>query len=596
MTILPCQVPDLYSFQKSDKNWLHIHVSAVVGENGSGKSSLAELFYMTCYNIAAVNKVLYDEDKKRYLSGKDAVARLKVECFYQLSKDDIRMLQVNGKSIQCFEYQFSTGLFEIVNEAELDLRDFFYTVAINYSIHGLNSLFIGKWVRSIFHKNDGYQTPVVLNPYRHEGNIEINNEEYLVTSRLIANILGKLKKGQKSEDSLRNVINGKIAYKLHVSVNREKFKDRRGGQQGSFSYTKQMGSLILPLVYQHLMDKPGLEPAQTILNAYANEYILRKLVSISIKYSPYKERYQDFHKDKALAEEYLRLLKTENSHVTFKLLQALNFLTNPLYFKREEKFELTIAYLSRELSKQTKSTTKELIDILPPAFFKVDIEFKDSGLFSELSSGEKQRVFSIATLIYHCANLDSTNAQSVKYKYRRINVIFDELELYFHPDLQRTLLSDILINLKRTNLSQIEAMNLLFITHSPFILSDIPGESILVLQKNGLPQDGGLQTETFGANIFDLLKHNFFLSDGPMGALAQERITNTIEWLRNNKRDKNAEEQHRRLIQIVGEPVLQRKLAEMYDEVTGDRSEAALIEKRMAALADDLKRIKNKKK
>jgi hypothetical protein len=282
--------------------------------------------------------------------------------------------------------------------------------------------------------------------------------------------------------------------------------------------------------------------------------------------------------------------------VTIKLVQALNFLTNPLYVNQKEKFELTVAYLSGELDKRSKQAQRELIDILPPAFFKVDIEFRDAGRFSELSSGEKQKVFSMATLIYHCANVASTNAESVIYKYRRINVIFDEIELYFHPELQRTLLSDVLANLKRANLQHIDAIHMLFITHSPFILSDIPRENMLVLQKNGVPAPEGLQVESFGAHIFDLLKHNFFLANGPMGALAAERITETIVWLRDPKRDQGNLARHRELIQLIGEPVLQQKLAEMFDEVTGDRSEAALIEKRIAALAEDLNRLRTKKK
>lgn len=38
-----------------------------------------------------------------------------------------------------------------------------------------------------FIKNDGYQTPIVINPYRVEGNIDINVEYLLAQSRLILN-------------------------------------------------------------------------------------------------------------------------------------------------------------------------------------------------------------------------------------------------------------------------------------------------------------------------------------------------------------------------------------------------------------------------
>jgi hypothetical protein len=39
---------------------------------------------------------------------------------------------------------------------------------INYSIYGLNTNNMGMWIKSPFtKKNDGYQMPIVMNPYRH---------------------------------------------------------------------------------------------------------------------------------------------------------------------------------------------------------------------------------------------------------------------------------------------------------------------------------------------------------------------------------------------------------------------------------------------
>ena len=62
---------------------------------------------------------------------------------------------------------------------KLKLNSLFYSILINYSHHGLNSLHVGNWINSLFHKNDGYQTPIVLNPMRTEGKIDINKLTYL---------------------------------------------------------------------------------------------------------------------------------------------------------------------------------------------------------------------------------------------------------------------------------------------------------------------------------------------------------------------------------------------------------------------------------
>ncbi len=555
------KVPDLYSFTNSLKKEIKLNISAIVGQNGSGKSSLVELFYVSCFNISVINQVLYDEVDQRLLGPEDVVKDIKVEIFFQLN-DHIYMINLIDNKIK--NYILIDETFKI-NKEKFDLKDFFYTIAINYSLHSLNSEILGNWVKKIFHKNDGYQTPIVLNPYRAKGVIDINNEEYLVKSRLISNILGRIDSKVKTEDSLRNVLEKKIAYRLKVEVNRDKFQYEKS--KPIFPMTENIGETILPLVYKYFLKDEKFVPKETLLNRYAKEYILYKLESIASKYQPYKKLFRSFAKNINQANEYIKMLAEENSHVTLKLIQAINFLTNELYFDRRESFDLTVAYLSSQLDKQTKRNDKQLIDILPPAFFKVDIEFKDSDSFSHLSSGEKQRVYSIATLIYHINNLGSTNAKIVNNQYRNINIIFDELELYFHPELQRNLINDIIENIKKVNLNQINSINILLITHSPFILSDIPDQNILFLSDLGAPDKSRGNTKTFGGNIHELLGNSFFLNNGFIGEFAKNRIQSIITVL-NPEVDSKSDTKEKSIIwneiQIIGEPFLKQKLEEMY--------------------------------
>lgn len=69
------------------------------------------------------------------------------------------------------------------------ISSFFYSIILNYSHHALNSKFLGHWINTFFHKNDGYKTPGVINPMRTDGNFEINKEIYLSKHRLLANAL-----------------------------------------------------------------------------------------------------------------------------------------------------------------------------------------------------------------------------------------------------------------------------------------------------------------------------------------------------------------------------------------------------------------------
>ncbi|GAL74636.1 predicted ATP-binding protein [Nonlabens ulvanivorans] len=86
---------------------------------------------------------------------------------------------------------------ELDFKKEFLLQDFFYNVCLNYSHHSLNSKISGKWIMKLFHKNDGYITPVVINPMRNEGNFDINKEINLSKERLMINIIHELVRNKK---------------------------------------------------------------------------------------------------------------------------------------------------------------------------------------------------------------------------------------------------------------------------------------------------------------------------------------------------------------------------------------------------------------
>lgn len=65
----------------------------------------------------------------------------------------------------------------------------------------------------------------------------------------------------------------------------------------------------------------------------------------------------------------------------------------------------------------------------------------------------------------------------------------------------------------------------MIVTHSPFVLSDIPTSNILALE-DGMQSKTELQT--FGANIYDMLNTSFFLHNSTIGDFAQWLIGRII--------------------------------------------------------------------
>ena len=118
-----------------------------------------------------------------------------------------------------------------------------------------------------------------------------------------------------------------------------------------------------------------------------------------------------------------------------------------------------------------------------------------------------------------------------------MNIVFDEVELYFHPDLQRRFVKNIIDAIKNVNIENIDGINIMLVTHSPFVLSDLPRTNVLALNNNQSDIE-----ETFCANIHEMLGSSFFMTYS-MGDVARENVEQIFESYNKFKRgEKNLEE------------------------------------------------------
>jgi len=648
----PTSPADLYNIKQRGKKDLTINISAVVGKNGSGKSTLTELLFSTIYllsiesglinldeelqqiettisnlntDISQLNKELSSMD----LSNDDPELsrfRLKVMEHERLSEDlrqqeerkqlySISLKEPFPKGLDLELYFSIDENYYIVKTDEKSLRktaigninvfkptvhnfqQFFYNVALNYSLYGLNSRDMGPWIEKLFHKNDGYKAPIVINPMRTEGDIDINTETHLNQSRILTNLIdSKLRQKKTIED--------KEVSELRFLVWEDKLKEFdyffEGVSYESSFYGKSEGIRIrrsAPDDYTSLF--PDLSINKNILDYFFTDqnllwsltgleieqlkkYIFQKLFKIVTTYTRYKKYYSaDKPKSDTIVhfERMVEELKTDTSHTTLKLRQVLNtirygILSNGRDFKKptekiewknnsinlpfeEYSFRINTAFkrANDDFSKEKYITNKkpELIEFVPNAYFIPEIRFKDEAEFTSLSSGEQQFINSINTVIYHLLNIDS-----IPKHYTSIQLVFDEIELYFHPDYQRKFISELLKAIGNLKFSSIKTINILFSTHSPFILSDIPSSNILRLERGKIQPAGN---ETFGSNIHTLLKDSFFLDKSFIGDFAKQEIQTVIDTVRSKPTTKklNSNQVEER-IGIIGEPLLKSEI------------------------------------
>ena len=318
-------------------------------------------------------------------------------------------------------------------------------------------------------------------------------------------------------------------------------------------------------------------------------YIVYKVWSILSEDFQYqkihrKDKIESLREYGIILEESIESIKNEyQSNNVWELKQVENFLKEGfkggglynLLDKRGEEEKKNNGNLLVEIDeiKEYYADKSISIDNLPPPIYKCEIVFKkreDPNCDIELdsfSSGEKQLLNSIGAIIYHLQNLANSSS---KVKYNNVNLIMEEIELYYHPEYQRLFFSRLLDLLQRAKLENIQNINIVFVTHSPFILSDIPKCNVLFL-KDGMPKDI-MQENTFGANIHTLLKNGFFMPNLPIGEFAYGKINKLFGKL--NSGDLNPDEDLDDIYQeilLVGEPFLRNQLLMLYNSYKGSK-------------------------
>lgn len=194
---------------------------------------------------------------------------------------------------------------------------------------------------------------------------------------------------------------------------------------------------------------------------------------------------------------------------------------------------------------------------------------KEEINLNSLSSGELQMMHTLSTHAYHIKNLMSIPSNRISY--RNFNMIFDEVELSFHPEYQREFvlrLCNMLYVLQRDSV-KICNFNVMILTHSPFILSDIPSTNVIYLKKGKQIE---VETETFGQNICDLLNQNFFLKSF-VGEYSKNKINSLIDYLLNTRKKSIWNKETANIfIENIGDEFLKRNLRKKYEEVFPKRN------------------------
>lgn len=639
----------------------NINICALVGKNGSGKSSLLDMLYRIVNNFGYLlfrGTIMPGAEDPIFLKGIYASVKFRYgDETFELKCEDKRISlysneieyiwndEYNGENIECEEAGNNKGTYDTgINSDKEDIinvaKNFFFTIVTNYSIQSLNYEDYeeeGPWVQKLFHKNDGYSLPIVLNPYRHDYGINTEIETELTNYRLSAIFLNSAEEKPFLDGYNLNRLEYRFApfkyYQIiyaayrHWAINEQK-KDINLDLENDYDIMSFVEERFIEAYktkgsYTNLilegLDKLKLNLSQESPDSYkaACVYIVYKVLS-STKYPDYAQYFQSLHRfehciscevvDKNV-KKYIEKLFDDESHIANKLHQTVQFINNYDKIQKRDGVYLNDPDFSFDFrnyldSGKSLDIISDIIKELPPPIYKVEIFLNrsrkkndkrsqmDEVLFSKLSSGEKQFAYMMSTYIYHLINLESihtatqTNSNgSNRVAYSMINMIFDEMELCFHPEYQRTFVNNLISYIQRMELNKTFSFNIILTTHSPFILSDIPACNILAL-KDGEPDEQFKNKKTLAANIYDILNSGFFMDDF-IGEYSSIFINEIIKKLNDSNDDISAKEQEIlfKQISLIGDDLVRIKLLEKLDQCTNNRFS---IEERKRILQKEL--------
>ncbi|GAB4053017.1 hypothetical protein [Spirosoma litoris] len=202
-----------------------------------------------------------------------------------------------------------------------------------------------------------------------------------------------------------------------------------------------------------------------------------------------------------------------------------------------------------------------------------------------LSSGE-QSLFTFISRFYYLKHHQIQHEDLKK----NIVILIDEGDIYFHPAWQKKFFQ-IAINYL-SELLKDHNLQFIFTSNTPFITSDLPKSNVIFIEKTpnkhvhvqGVLND---RAETFGGNIHTLFSDSFYMKGALMGEFAEEKINKIIKFLTSESKQRKAD--YKKTINIIGEPILKRKLQEMWFEKFG-------VEEEIAELQSRIRELKKKKK
>lgn len=570
------------------------NITAIVGENGTGKSNILDLGDIAFF-VAEYNNVFYlvNESKQTI---KEVKSPFNIVSVNKMDFDEAVIIKYSNH----FE-----GIERDNNSRSLHYWNFSTDALLknNYfsNPHEETQLIKKYKLYETFTQSDFILTFNNINlPFNTPESIDVSfslRDEY-------QKLLQQIKDLYDVEVHLKifsNPTEKEILESLKEKFIKEIVKlESTKGEEANVEFLNKMALFQLEwsILFSFINAYPANSEGSCIHKFYESNINWRKLDIDSwiedFFYSFLKE-YQDseFHR----GEKYYKQIINWSNNIGPFLFEFKNLLSSSkdlkiTYNNRVHLFEdLTkpnsdIRKIPKEIKIEFRLSTKKNFKPFQNCFYELYRKIIWSGRIDSLgflnfdwrnmSTGERNLLSLFSRIHSLNFNIDLINKtrqeENNKKKIKNLIIMLDEADIGLHPNWQRTMLNQIIKTLEII-FKNISSTQIIIATHSPFLASDLPLSNLIFLQKN---KDGNCSVvknplmdkkQTFASNIHTLFTDSFFMKDGLIGEFAKEKINNIIDDLMSSQQlTVERKIEIKKTITLVGEPLIKRKLIQLYED------------------------------
>lgn len=249
-----------------------------------------------------------------------------------------------------------------------------------------------------------------------------------------------------------------------------------------------------------------------------------------------------------------------------EMRSVLEVLENPLvpFLRKKEMFGLKVApsvytmsmYVQGGATVSQSEMDEHSAKMLVAKASSLEMPYLDVSIDPPLSSGEASYYLMYARLLASINSIRRLGDETCN----RVLLYLDECETALHPERQRELVDNIV---KFCSLAAFGIdVQVIIATHSPLLLSDIPGGNVCIMQDDG----DKLPCRSFCANIFDLYRLGFGVLNGQWGVFARGKIEGLLKKANEGSGFDEAEEC---VIEFIGDPIVRNYLKKCKAELSG---------------------------